>query len=35
MPTASTSSSAFAPLAAPDRFLEIRQHNPYGVETAN
>jgi GNAT superfamily N-acetyltransferase len=25
----------FAPLAAPDRFLEIRQHNPYGVETAN
>lgn len=25
----------FAPLAAPERFLEIRQHNPYGVETAN
>lgn len=25
----------FAPLAAPDRFLEIRQHNPYGAETAN
>lgn len=25
----------FAPLAAPERFLEIRQHNPYGAETAN
>jgi GNAT superfamily N-acetyltransferase len=25
----------FAPLAAPDRFLEIRQPNPYGAETAN
>ena len=25
----------FAPLAAPGRFLEIRQHNPYGAETAN
>ncbi|WP_303310152.1 GNAT family N-acetyltransferase [Hymenobacter sp. BT730] len=25
----------FAPLVAPERFLEIRQHNPYGVETAN
>jgi GNAT superfamily N-acetyltransferase len=25
----------FAPLAAPDRFLEIRQHNPYGAPTAN
>jgi GNAT superfamily N-acetyltransferase len=25
----------FAPLAAPNLFLEIRQHNPYGAETAN
>ena len=25
----------FAPLAAPDRFLEIRLPNPYGAETAN
>lgn len=25
----------FAPLAAPERFMEIRKHNPYGVETAN
>lgn len=25
----------FAPLAAPDRFLEIRRPNPYGAETAN
>ena len=25
----------FAPLAAPERFLEIHQHNPYGAETSN
>ncbi|GAA4014334.1 GNAT family N-acetyltransferase [Hymenobacter fastidiosus] len=25
----------FAPLAAPDRFLEIRQPDPYGAATAN
>jgi len=25
----------FASLAAPERFLEIRQHNPYGAETSN
>ncbi|MBC6700518.1 GNAT family N-acetyltransferase [Hymenobacter puniceus] len=25
----------FAPLAVPERFMEIRKHNPYGAETAN
>jgi GNAT superfamily N-acetyltransferase len=25
----------FVPLAAPERFLEIRWHNPYGAETSN
>ena len=25
----------FAPLAAPERYLESRQPNPYGAETAN
>lgn len=25
----------FQPLAAPERYLEVRRPNPYGVETAN